>query len=82
MHLMNSTSTIKTISVNKLKRMSLQKIILNSPIALVEKETLVAYLISAEQYEFLIEQMENEELSKVIIQRKDGETIKLNIISL
>jgi antitoxin StbD len=54
----------------------------DSPVAVLNHNKAAAYLLSAEHYEYVVEQLENLELAKVVKERQGGKTVKVNIEDL
>ncbi len=71
-----------TVSMTDLRRVSLSEIMTDSPVAVLNHNKAAAYLLSAEHYEYVVEQLENLELAKVVKERQGGKTVKVNIEDL
>ena len=71
-----------TVSMTDLRRVSIADIVSDSPVAVLNHNKPAAYLRSADYYEFLLDQVENIELSKIVKARRGGKTVKVSLDDL
>ncbi|CAN6132297.1 StbD Antitoxin of toxin-antitoxin stability system [Methylophilaceae bacterium] len=71
-----------TVSMTDLRRASIADIVSDSPVAVLNHNKPAAYLLSADYYEFLLDQVENIELSKIVKERRGGKTVKVSLDDL
>ncbi len=71
-----------TVSMTDLRRASIADIVSDSPVAVLNHNKPEAYLLSANYYEFLLDQIENLELSKIVNERRGGKTVKVSLDDL
>ncbi len=71
-----------TVSMTDLRRVSIADIVSDSPVAVLNQNKPAAYLLSADYYEFLLDQVENIELSKIVKARRGGKTVKVSLDDL
>jgi antitoxin StbD len=71
-----------TVSMTDLRRASINDIVSDSPVAVLNHNKPAAYLLSADYYEFLLDQLENVELAKIVKERRGGRTVKVSLADL
>lgn len=71
-----------TVSMTDLRRASIADIVSDTPVAVLNHNKPAAYLLSADYYEYLLEQVENIELSKIVKARRGGKTVKVSLDDL
>ena len=71
-----------TVSMTDLRRASITDIVSDSPVAVLNHNKPAAYLLSADYYEFLLDQVENIELSKIVKARRGGKAVKVSLDDL
>ena len=71
-----------TVSMTDLRRASIADIVSDSPVAVLNHNKPAAYLLSANYYEALLDQIENVELSKIVRERRGGKTVKVSLDDL
>jgi antitoxin StbD len=71
-----------TVSMTDLRRASITDIVSDSPVAVLNHNKPAAYLLSADYYESLLEQIDNIELSKIVKARRGGKTVKVSLDEL
>jgi antitoxin StbD len=54
----------------------------DSPVAVLNHNKPAAYLLSARAYEALLDKLEDAELTKIVKERRGGETVKVNLEDL
>lgn len=55
-----------TVSMTDLRRVSINEIVNDSPVAVLNHNKPVAYLLSADYYELLLDQLESVEPAKIV----------------
>ncbi len=71
-----------TVSMTDLRRASINDIVSDSPVAILNHNKAAAYLLSADYYEYLLDQLENVDLSKIVKERRGGKTVKVALEDL
>lgn len=66
-----------TVSMTDLRRASITDIVRDTPVAVLNHNKPAAYLLSADYFKQLLDQVENIELSKVVQKRRGGKTVKV-----
>lgn len=61
-----------TVSMTDLRRVSINEVVNDSPVAVLNHNRPVAYLLSADYYEFLLDQLENVELARIMKEKSGG----------
>lgn len=67
-----------TVSMTDLRRASISEILTDSAVAILNHNKPAAYLLSADYYEYLLDQLENIELAKIVKERRDGKTVRVS----
>lgn len=71
-----------TVSMTDLRRASIADIVSDTPVAVLNHNKPAAYLLSADYYEYLLDQLENVQLSKIVNERRGGSTVKVSLDDL
>lgn len=71
-----------TVSTTDLRRVNIADIVSDTPVAVLNHNKPTAYLLSADHYERLLDQLDNIELSKTVLKRRGGKTVKVAIEDL
>ena len=84
---MSITQTIfakNTVSMTDLRRSPSEviEVAQSSPVAILNHNKPAAYLISASDYEDMLEQLEDAALTKIVKARSGGQTIKVKLENL
>lgn len=82
MAIINKIYAPATVSMTDLRRASISEIVSDSPVAVLNHNKPAAYLLSADYYEFLLDQLENVELAKIVKERRGGKTVKVSLADL
>jgi antitoxin StbD len=73
-----------TVSMTDLRRNPAEviEVASHSPVAILNHNKPAAYLISAEAYEAMLEQLEDAELTQIVKSRSGGRTVKVKVEDL
>jgi antitoxin StbD len=71
-----------TVSTTDLRRASIADLVSDTPVAVLNHNKPTAYLLSADYFEQLLDQVENIELSKIVQKRRGGKTVKVSLEDL
>jgi antitoxin StbD len=71
-----------TVSMTDLRRARINDIVSDAPVAILNHNKAAAYLLSADYYEYLLDQLENVDLSKIVKERRGGKTVKVALEDL
>ena len=68
--------------MTELRNLCIKEIVNNSPLAILDDDKSIAYLLSADDYESLLNQLENVELANIVRERQGGKTVKVSLKNL
>ena len=71
-----------TVSTTDLRRASIADLVSDTPVAVLNHNKPTAYLLSADYFEQLLDQVENIDLSKIVQKRRGGKTVKVSLEDL
>lgn len=71
-----------TVSMTDLRRASINDIVSDAPVAVLNHNKPTAYLLSADYYEALLDQLENMDLAEIVKARRGGSTVKVTLEDL
>ena len=70
------------VSMTDLRRANITEIVNDNPVAVLNHNKPTAYLLSADYFEQLLDQVDNIELSKIVKKRRGGKTVKVSLEDL
>lgn len=82
MSIANKIYAPATVSMTDLRRASISDIVSDTPVAILNHNKPAAYLLSADYYEYILDQLENVELGKIVKERRGGKTLKVALEDL
>ena len=82
MTITNKVYAPTAVSLTGLRRASIADIVSDSPVVVLNHNKPAAYLLSANYYESLLDQLDNIELSKIVKERRGGKIAKVSLDDL